>query len=109
MSLEVPTEEVLRRIAGRRVCVKCGAPYSVDKPPKVDWTCDICGGKVVQRPDDTEAAIKRRLHLYMEQTEPLISYYMQQDKLATVDGTGEPDLVTARLVRGIEGRRRVGG
>jgi adenylate kinase len=105
VSLEVPTEVVLRRLASRRVCMNCGAPYSVDKPPKVNWTCDVCGGPVVQRPDDTEAAIQRRLDLYAEQTEPLISYYMKQDKLATIDGTGDPNLVTARLVRGIEGRR----
>lgn len=104
VSLEVPTEEVLRRLASRRVCVNCGAPYSADRPPRSDWTCDDCGGRVVQREDDTERAIKRRLDLYALQTEPLISYYMNQDKLATVDGTGGTDTVTARLLRGIEAR-----
>lgn len=104
VSLEVPTEEVLRRLASRRVCVNCGAPYSADRPPRSGWTCDNCGGRVVQREDDTEGAIKRRLDLYALQTEPLISYYMNQDKLATVDGTGGTDTVTARLLRGIEAR-----
>jgi adenylate kinase len=104
IELEVPTDVVLRRLAARRVCINCGAPYSPEARPKEDWICDICGGKVVQRQDDTEAAIKRRLHLYTQQTEPLVAYYMAQDKLAPVDGTGDLDTVTARLFRGIEKR-----
>lgn len=104
VELEVPTDVVLRRLASRRVCIRCGAPYSVDNPPKDDWTCDVCGGKVVQREDDTEAAIQRRLDLYTEQTEPLVAYYLGQDKLASIDGTGEPDGVTSRLLRAVEAR-----
>ena len=104
VELEVPTDVVLRRLADRRVCVNCGAPYSPEQRPKEDWICDNCGGKVVHREDDTEAAIKRRLDLYAEQTEPLVAYYMAQDKLAPVDGTGDLDTVTARLFRGIEKR-----
>ena len=64
IDLDVPTEIVLDRIAGRRVCMQCGAMYHVNKPPKEDWTCDVCGGQVVQRDDDTEEAICRRLELY---------------------------------------------
>ncbi len=104
LELEVPTEVVLERLAGRRVCLRCGAPYSIDKPPFEDWTCNICGGPVVQRDDDTEAAIQRRLDLYSHQTEPLVAYYLGQDKLASVDGTGNPDQVTVRLLRGIDAR-----
>lgn len=104
VELEVPTDVVLRRLASRRVCLNCGAPYSDDKPPANNWTCDICGGRVVQREDDTEAAISRRLDLYTRQTEPLVAYYLGQDKLASVDGTGHPDLVTGRLLRGIDSR-----
>ena len=104
IQLEVPTEVVLHRLAGRRVCVACGATYSVDKPPKENWTCDVCGGKVVQRDDDTEAAIQRRLDLYVQQTEPLVAYYLAQDKLAPVDGTGDVDTVTARIMRAIDSR-----
>jgi adenylate kinase len=70
----------------------------------VNWTCDVCGGKVVQRDDDTEAAIQRRLDLYVQQTEPLVAYYLAQDKLAPVDGTGDVDTVTARIMRAIDGR-----
>ncbi len=104
IELAVPTDVVLRRLASRRCCVRCGAIYSVERPPKEDWICNKCGGRVVLRDDDTEAAIKRRLDLYAEQTEPLVAYYMAQDKLAPVDGTGEPTTVTQRLLRSIESR-----
>ncbi len=104
LELVVPTQVVLRRLAGRRVCVDCGTNYSVSEPPKENWTCDRCGGKVVQRDDDTEAAILRRLDLYKQETEPLVGYYLAHDKLAAVDGTGPPDTVTARLFRAIDSR-----
>jgi adenylate kinase len=58
-NLDVPTEVVLRRIAGRRVCVQCGTTYHIDQPPKDPWFCDVCGGHVVQRDDDTEDAVMR--------------------------------------------------
>jgi adenylate kinase len=64
----------------------------------------VCGGQVVQRDDDTETAIKRRLELYAQQTEPLVAYYMAQDRLAPIDGTGDLDTVTARLLRSIDRR-----
>ena len=104
IELQVPTEMVLRRLAGRRVCVDCGTNYSVESPPSVDWACDRCGGKVVLRGDDTEAAISRRLALYGAETEPLVAWYMAQDKLAAVDGIGTPDAVTARLRRAVDNR-----
>ena len=104
ISLDVPTGVVLRRLASRRVCENCGTNYSTDRPPTNDWTCDFCGGRVIQRGDDTEAAITRRLALYEEQTAPLISWYLATDRLAAVDGAGEPDTVTRRLLRAIENR-----
>src|SRR5438067_1493544 len=108
VDLEVPTEVVLKRLAGRRVCVDCGTNYSVDRPPTDDWTCDVCGGRVIQREDDTESAIRRRLELYEEQTAPLIAWYLGKDKLVTVDGVGDPDRVTMRLIRAIDLRLRRG-
>jgi adenylate kinase len=105
IDLEVDTEMVLRRLAGRRVCQTCGTNYSVQAKPKHSWTCDYCGGDVVQRDDDTEAAIRRRLKLYEEQTAPLITWYLEQDRLVAVDGMGSPDEVTSRLVRAIDRRR----
>jgi adenylate kinase len=104
VDLQVPTDVVLKRLAGRRVCIDCGTNYGVDSPPSEDWTCDNCGGKVVVREDDTEAAIRRRLELYEEQTAPLIAWYLGKDKLVTVDGLGTPDQVTTRLIRAIDRR-----
>jgi adenylate kinase len=105
VDIEVPTEAVLKRLASRRVCVDCGKNYSVDNPP-FDWTCDNCGGEVVQREDDTEAAIMRRLQLYEQATAPLIEWYLEKDRLVAVDGLGRPDDVTQRLIRAIDGRLR---
>jgi adenylate kinase len=106
IDLEVATDVVLKRLASRRVCIECGTNYSVERPPTDDSICDVCGGKVVQRADDTVAAIRRRLELYEEQTAPLIAWYLAKDKLVTVDGVGEPDRVTTRLIRAIDGRLR---
>src|SRR5688500_7956699 len=88
INLDVPTAVVLDRIAGRRVCENCGANYHVNMPPKKNWTCDVCGGKVVHRSDDTEDAVMRRLELYEQETVPIIDYYRQLGKLEVVDGDG---------------------
>ncbi|HEX2063519.1 MAG TPA: adenylate kinase [Acidimicrobiales bacterium] len=105
INLEVPLDVALKRLADRRVCKDCGANYSVGQPPKVDWICEVCGGEVVQRSDDTPAAIKRRLKLYEKETEPLIAWYRSRDKLVTVDGLGSPDVVSGRLLDAVERRR----
>ena len=108
IDLEVPTHQVLRRLAARRVCIDCGANYSTTSPPLINWTCDVCGGEVVQREDDTEEAISRRLELYEVQTTPLIEWYRARSQLETVSGTGTPDAVTRRMVKVIEQRRNRG-
>jgi len=108
IDLEVETEVVLTRLASRRVCTDCQANYSTSQPPKVDWTCDICGGEVVQREDDTEAAIRRRLDLYERETAPLIEWYASQGILASVDGMAAPDEVASHLVRVVDDSRRRG-
>jgi adenylate kinase len=102
LNLEVETSVVLRRLASRRVCADCGANYSTTKRPRIGWTCDICGGEVIQREDDTETAIRRRLDLYEEQTAPLIDRYAQAGLLATVNGNGAPDVITDRLVHAVD-------
>jgi adenylate kinase len=104
INLDVPTNAVMRRLASRRVCVDCGANYSTQKPPKVGWICDNCSGEVVQREDDTEAAIKRRLDVYEEQTAPLIDRYRQLGKLAMIVGMGTMDAVTARMISIVDQR-----
>jgi adenylate kinase len=98
LNLEVPEEVVLERITKRRVCITCGVNYSVDEPPRNDWTCDIDGGEVVQRHDDTEEAVRQRLDLYASETLPLVPFYAELGLLAEVDGLGTPDEVFERLL-----------
>jgi len=105
VDIEVPTAQALRRLASRRVCTDCGANYSVSAPPKVNWMCDVCGGEVIQRQDDTEDAIGRRLELYERQTTPLIEWYESRGQLAEVSGVGSPDVVLRRIIRAVEDRR----
>src|SRR6516165_4374249 len=105
IDLEVDTEVVLRRLASRRVCSDCGANFSLDNPPKVNWTCDVCGGEVIQREDDTEGAIRRRLELYERETAPLIAWYSARGAMMPVDGVGTPDEVTSRLLKLLDEHR----
>lgn len=105
INLEVPRDVVLRRLASRRVCADCGTNYSAEQPPKYGMTCDVCGGDVIHREDDTEAAINRRLDLYERETAPLIAWFESRGMLATVDGYGHPDEVTDRLVRTVDRNR----
>jgi len=93
LNLEVPDEELVERISGRLMC-NCGASYHrTFNPPKKDGVCDICGGKVFQRADDKEEAVKNRLNVYKNQTQPLIDYYTKQGLLVTLDGTKDIDEV----------------
>ncbi len=108
IDLEVATEVVLKRLAARRVCSSCGTNYSVDVPPAVNWTCDVCDGEVVQRADDTETAIRRRLEIYQKNTAPLVAWYKDRDHLDVVCGEGPPDEVTSRLIDTIDRRREAG-
>ena len=102
VNLDVPTEVVMARIAGRRVCNQCGANYHVDNPPKDPWWCDVCGGHVLQRDDDTEDAVLRRLELYEIQTLPVIQYYRRTGLLVSVDGQGDSDDVFTTVVAAID-------
>lgn len=104
VDLDVPVPVVLERLASRRVCVDCGANYSVGAPPKDPWNCDACGGKVVQRADDTPEAIQRRLDLYETETAPLVSWYAERGLLAVVDGLGDADEVSERIITVIDDR-----
>lgn len=100
--LDVPEEVSLRRITGRRACSNCGHNYHVDAPPSEDWTCDVCGGEVVERNDDhDEVTIRKRLELYHEQTEPLKQLYEERGLLLEVDGVGTPDEVFSRIVEAL--------
>jgi len=105
LDLEVPTEVVLERLASRRVCSVCGSIFGIDNPARRGAICDNCGGELIQREDDTEDSIRRRLELYASSTEPLISWYLERHKLAAVDGLGAPERVTGRIIRAIDNRR----
>lgn len=99
INLDVPTNVVIKRITSRLVCSDCQTVYSTYAPPKVDMLCDICGGEVVQREDDTKEAIERRLSIYETETAPLIVYYAERNLLHNVNGRGSPETVNLRIKR----------
>jgi adenylate kinase len=89
--IDVPDEEVIRRLSGRRVCVKSGHNYHVDfDPPKHEGVCDQDGSRLIQRDDDKPDVIRNRLVIYHEKTKPLISYYDERGLLRRIDGTRAP-------------------
>lgn len=101
--LQVPTDVLVRRLAGRRVCEQCGAIYHVEtNPPKHVGVCDRCGGRVVQREDDTPAAITRRLETYFAQTEPLLAYYRERGLLREVGADRPIEAVTDAIVDALD-------
>ena len=96
--IEVPDEEVVRRLSGRRVCVKEGHVFHMEfDPPKEEGVCDVCGGRLEIRDDDKPEVIRRRLGTYHEKTEPLVAYYEERGLLYRMDGLPPPDDVAARI------------
>ena len=88
IDVEVPDENIVNRMGGRRACVKCGGTYHVKyNPTKVEGICDACGGELILRDDDKPETVKQRLDVYHEQTQPLIDYYTKEGILKEVDGT----------------------
>ncbi len=88
INIDVPEEEIVKRIVNRRTCKNCGAVYHlIFNPPKVEGKCDKCGGELYQRDDDKEETVRERLRVYRERTEPLIEYYKNKGLLYNVDGT----------------------
>jgi adenylate kinase len=102
INLDVPTDDVLQRLVSRRVCGDCGAIYSTNQPPAVNWTCDNCGGQVVQRNDDTAEAILKRLAAYEAETLPLVGFYQSRGKVVTIDGSRSADHVFEATVAAIK-------
>ena len=85
LSLEADPEDILTRMTNRRVCADCGVPYnSVTSRPKHDGVCDLCGGKLIQRKDDEEATVRRRLVVYQEETEPLKDFFSSRNMLTRI-------------------------
>ena len=96
--IEAPDEEVVRRLSGRRTCVKNGHVYHVEfDPPKNDGVCDQDGSRLVQRDDDKPETVQKRLAVYHEQTEPLIQWYEERGLLRRFDGTRTPEEVNSHI------------
>jgi len=98
LALEAPAAEIVRRLAGRRICPKCGGVYHIEsRPPASPGVCDGCGSALVQRPDDEEDVIRERLKIFEAQTLPLLSVYRERGLLKEVDATRDADSVFSAL------------
>lgn len=99
INVDVPDENIIKRMSGRRACLACGATYHIEHvPPKKENICDKCGAELVLRDDDKEETVKNRLDVYHKQTQPLIDFYTKQGVLKTVDGTVDRKDVFAAIV-----------
>ena len=99
IDVDVPDENIVRRMGGIRACVGCGATYHLEyAPTRQEGICDVCGGELILRDDDKPETVLKRLGVYHEQTQPLIEYYTNQGILKTVDGTVDMEDVFAAIV-----------
>ena len=98
INVDVPDENIVKRMSGRRACLNCGATYHIEHvPPKKEGICDVCGSELVLRDDDKPETVKNRLNVYHEQTQPLIDFYTEKGVLKTVDGTVPMEEVFAAI------------
>jgi adenylate kinase len=99
LNLELEPKLVIKRLTGRRMCSKCGEIYNIYlNPPRQEGICDKDEGQLIQRPDDNEEAIRQRLLAYEQETVPLIDYYRRKNALHNINGNGEPEAITERLL-----------
>jgi adenylate kinase len=104
VSVDVPKEDLMKRLTGRRTCKGCGQMYNVYyNPPKKEGSCDKCGGQLFQRDDDKEETIRKRLDVYDAQTAPLIDYYSKKGILKSVAGTGGIDDIFGKITALLKG------
>lgn len=105
LSVDVPKEDLMKRLTGRRTCKSCQQMYNIYfTPPKKEGACDKCGGELFQRGDDKEETIKKRLDVYDAQTAPLIDYYKKKGILKTVAGTGSINEIFKKVCNILEGK-----
>jgi adenylate kinase len=98
VNIDVPKENLMERLTGRRICKSCGATYHlVFNPPTKEGICDKCGGELYQRDDDNAETVGRRLEVYLKQTKPLLDFYEEKGYLKNIDGDQEIDKVFAHL------------
>lgn len=103
IDVDVPDENIIERMSGRRACIHCGETYHIRyNPSKVEGICNTCGKELVLRDDDKAETVKKRLDVYHEQTQPLIEYYKKKDKLKTVDGTKDMAEVFEAIIEILE-------
>ncbi|MCR5441640.1 MAG: adenylate kinase [Lachnospiraceae bacterium] len=103
VNVDVPDENIVRRMSGRRACLKCGATYHIEHiPPKQEGICDTCGSELVLRDDDKPETVLNRLKVYHDQTQPLIDFYTERNVLKTVDGTRDMKDVFADIISILE-------
>lgn len=105
LDLEVPEDEVVKRIAGRRICRNDSAHvfHVTYQPPKAEGVCDVCGGELYQRDDDSEETVRKRLEVYHTQTEPIIDYYKAQGLVVTITALGKVEDVTGKAMAALKG------
>ena len=107
VDISVPSDVLVERAVGRRICKKCGATYHVRfNPSKAEGVCDVCGGETYQRADDSEATMKNRLSVYEAQTKPLINYYRAAGLYSEIDGSQEMSKVFADITACLENENR---
>ena len=99
ISIEISEDEILQRMSGRRVCEACGSSYNVEAiPPRVEGICDNCGGKLIQRKDDTPETVRERLKVYHTETEPLVDFYGDRGLLKRVAVSGSKEATTEAIL-----------
>ncbi|MDW4908600.1 adenylate kinase [Streptomyces sp. ADMS] len=105
LDLEVPEDEVVKRIAGRRICRNDSAHvfHVTYQAPKAEGVCDVCGGELYQRDDDSEQTVRKRLEVYHTQTEPIIDYYKAQGLVVTISALGKVEDVTGKAMAALKG------
>jgi adenylate kinase len=106
VSYELPLDEIVDRLSGRRTCANCQAVYHITaRPPRVAEVCDVCGGPLVQRDDDRPESIRVRMQTYEASTRPLTDYYEQRGRLIRVDASGTPEEILARTLDALNTRQ----
>ena len=102
INIEVSKDDLIERIVGRRICKDCGATFHIKfNPPNIENVCDICGGELYQRKDDTVETVTKRIEVYLEQTEPLIEYYSEKGIIKTINGEQEIEEVSSDIAKAL--------
>ncbi len=99
VAIEISEDEILRRMSGRRVCEACGSSFNMQAiPPRVEGVCDNCGGKLIQRKDDTPETVHKRLEVYHKETKPLVGYYAERGLLKVVETTDNKEVTFRKIM-----------